>query len=245
VKPQAGYWLCFIYLFRLGGSPGAAWSRMRTITAIEVQKKNPDRVNIYLDDQFAFGLSRINAAWLKVGQQLGEEKISALQEAEAREAALQKALRFLGHRSRSVDEVRKNLEKHEIPPEVIEETITRLEREKLIGDANFAREWVENRNTFRPRGKRALSFELHRKGLSDAVIHETLDEGIDEEALAFKAARIHARKLKGLEWNKFREKMGGHLGRRGFGFDVIIPVTRRVWEETQNQVENLDNEEQL
>jgi len=218
---------------------------MRTITAIEVQKKNPDRVNIYLDDQFAFGLSRINAAWLKVGQQLGEEKISALQEADAREAALQKALRYLGHRSRSVDEVRKNLEKHGIPAEVIEETIIRLEREKLIGDANFAREWVENRSTFRPRGKRALSFELHRKGLSDAVIHETLDKGIDEEALALKAARVHARKLKGLEWNKFREKMGGHLGRRGFGYDVIIPVTKRVWEETLNQAENLDNEEQL
>lgn len=218
---------------------------MRTITAIEVQKKNPDRVNIYLDDQFAFGLSRINAAWLKVGQQLGEEKISALREADARETALQKALRYLGHRSRSVDEVRKNLEKHGIPAEVIEETIIRLEREKLIGDANFAREWVENRSTFRPRGKRALSFELHRKGLSDAVIHETLDKGIDEEALALKAARVHARKLKGLEWNKFREKMGGHLGRRGFGFDVIIPVTKRVWEETLNQAENLDNEEQL
>lgn len=218
---------------------------MRTITAIEVQKKNPNRVNIYLDDQFAFGLSRINAAWLKIGQQLGDEKISTLQEADAREAALQKALRFLGRRPRSVDEVRKNLEKHEIPPGIIEETITRLEREKLIGDANFAREWVENRSTFRPRGKHALSVELRQKGLSDAVIQEALNEEVDEEALALKAARARARRLKGLEWNKFREKMSGHLGRRGFGFDVIIPVTRKVWEETQDQVDNFDNEEKI
>jgi regulatory protein len=218
---------------------------MRTITAIEVQKKNPNRVNIYLDDQFAFGLSRINAAWLKVGQQLGEEKISALQQSDAREAALQKALLYLGYRSRSVDEVRKNLEKHETPAEVIDETIARLERENLIGDANFAREWVENRSTFRPRGKRALSFELRRKGLSETVIRETLDGGIDEEALALKAARDYAGRLQGLEWKKFREKMGGHLGRRGFGFDVIVPVTKKVWEETLNLVENYDNEEQL
>lgn len=218
---------------------------MRTITAIEVQKKNPNRVNIYLDDQFAFGLSRINAAWLKIGQQLSDERITSLQEADAREAALQKALRFLGHRARSVEEVRKNLEKHEIPAGIIEETITRLEREKLIGDANFAKEWVENRSAFRPRGKRALTYELRQKGLSDAVIQEALDEEIDEEALALKTARAHARKLKGLDWNKFREKLGGHLGRRGFGFDVIIPVTRRVWEETQDQVDNFDNEEKL
>jgi regulatory protein len=222
---------------------GETWSSMRTITAIEVQKKNPNRVNIYLDDQFAFGLSRINAARLKIGQPLNDEKITSLQEADSREAALQKALRFLGHRPRSIEEVRKNLEKHEIPAEVIDETIARLESEKLIGDVNFAREWVENRSTFRPRGKRALSYELRQKGLSDAIIEEALGEEIDEEALALKAARAQARKLKGLEWNKFREKLGGHLGRRGFGFDVIIPVTRRVWEETQNQSDNFDNEE--
>ena len=218
---------------------------MRTITAIEVQKKNPNRVNIYLDDQFAFGLSRINAARLKIGQQLSDEKITSLQEADAREAALQKALRFLGHRARSIEEVRKNLEKHEIPAGIIEETIGRLERERLIGDANFAKEWVENRSTFRPRGKRALTYELRQKGLSDAVIQEALDKEVDEEVLALKAARVHARKLKGLEWNTFREKLGGHLGRRGFGFDVIIPVTRRVWEETQDQVDNFDNEEKI
>jgi regulatory protein len=218
---------------------------MPTITAIEVQKKNPNRVNIYLDDQFAFGLSRINAAWLKIGQQLSDEKIASLQEADSREAALQKALRFLGHRPRSVEEIRKNLEKHEIPAGIIEETIAWLEREKLIGDTNFAKEWVENRSTFRPRGKRALAFELRQKGLSEPVIQEALDEEVDEEALALKAARVHARKLKGLDWNKFREKLGGHLGRRGFGFNVIIPVTRRVWEEMQDQVENFDNEDKL
>ena len=61
--------------------------KMRTVTAIEVQQKNPQRVNIYLDDQFAFGLSRITAAWLKVGQGLSEEKIASLQAEDAREAA--------------------------------------------------------------------------------------------------------------------------------------------------------------
>ena len=189
---------------------------MRTITAIEVQKKNPNRVNIYLDDQFAFGLSRMNAAWLKIGLQLGEEKISALQQSDAREAALQKALLYLGYRSRSVDEVRKNLEKHEIPAEVIDETIARLERENLIGDANFAREWVENRSTFRPRGKRALSFELRRKGLSETVIRETLDGGIDEEALALKAARDYARKTPGARVEKVPRKNGWAPGKTRF-----------------------------
>jgi regulatory protein len=216
---------------------------MRTVTAIEVQKKNPNRVNIYLDDKFAFGVSRIVAVWLKVGQQLSEEKIAALQEADAREIALQKALLYLGYRPRSVEEVRKNLEKHEIPTEVIDETIARLERENLIGDAKFAQEWVENRSAFRPRGKRALTVELRQKGLSDAVIGEVLEENLDEEALAKKAAVKYARKLEGLEWIEFRKKMSGFLGRRGFGYDVISPVTRQVWEETHDMVSNLEDED--
>jgi regulatory protein len=216
---------------------------MRTVTALEVQKKNPNRVNVYLDDQFAFGLSRIVAAWMKVGQQLSEEKIADLQEADAREIAMQKALHYLGYRPRSVEEVRKNLEKHEIPARVIDETIARLERENLVGDAKFAKEWVENRSTFRPRGKRALSVELRQKGLSDAVIGEVLEENLDEETLAKKAALKFARKLEGLEWIEFRKKMSGFLGRRGFGYEVISPVTRQVWEETHDLVSNLEDED--
>ena len=74
---------------------------MRKITAIEPQKKNPNRVNIALEGQFAFGLSRLVAAWLAVGQTLSDEKIAALLADDAREAALQKALLFLGYRARS------------------------------------------------------------------------------------------------------------------------------------------------
>ena len=36
------------------------------ITALKVQEHNTGRVNVYLDGEFAFGLSRITAAWLKV-----------------------------------------------------------------------------------------------------------------------------------------------------------------------------------
>ncbi len=32
------------------------------ITALRTQKKNPDRVNVYLDGRFAFGLAAMEAA---------------------------------------------------------------------------------------------------------------------------------------------------------------------------------------
>ena len=79
------------------------------ITALKVQKKNPNRVSIYLDDEFAFGVSRIVAAWLQVGQILSDEKIASLQQAENQEAALQRALLLLSYRPHSEAEIRKKL----------------------------------------------------------------------------------------------------------------------------------------
>lgn len=205
---------------------------MRKITAIEAQKKNPNRVNLYLDDQFAFGLARIVAAWLQVGQSLSEEKIAALQEEDAREVALQKSLHFLSYRARSVEEVRKNLEKHEIPAAIIQATLEKLQHAGLLNDHDFARSWVENRNTFRPRGRRVLRMEMRHKGLPESVIETTLDATTDEESLALNAARKHQRKLNGLGWMDFRKKMTGFLGRRGFSYEVLASVTRQVWQES-------------
>lgn len=204
---------------------------MRKVTAIEAQKRNPNRVNIYLDDQFAFGLARIVAAWLQVGQELSDEKVAAMQAEDAREVALQKALHFLSYRARSIEEVRKNLEKHEIPEAAIQPTLEKLQNAGLLNDHDFARTWVENRNTFRPRGRRALRMELRQKGLPESVIETTLEETTDEEALALTAARKHLRKLKGLDWMDFRKKMAGFLGRRGFPYEVVASVTRQVWQE--------------
>jgi regulatory protein len=52
---------------------------MRKITAIKVQKRNSNRVNIYLDGEYAFGLARSVAAWLSIDQNLNEKKIDELQ----------------------------------------------------------------------------------------------------------------------------------------------------------------------
>jgi hypothetical protein len=98
---------------------------MKKITAIQVQKNNPNRVNIYLDGEFAFGLARIVAAWLQVGQTLDEEKIAKLQTDDSRERAWGQALLYLSYRARSENEIRQNLTKHEIPDAVIEETLER------------------------------------------------------------------------------------------------------------------------
>lgn len=205
---------------------------MATITAIKQQKRNPQRVNVYLDGAFAFPLAKIVAAWLKVGQELSPEKLISLQGQDEIEKAFQRVVHFLSFRPRSQSEVERNLRKHAIPDEIIAKVIERLVAAGLLNDAEFARRWAENRSEFRPRGARALRVELRQKGVSDTSIEEAL-HGLDEESLARQAAARKARLLAKLEWPEFRNKLSAYLSRRGFAFDVINQVCREAWEEVK------------
>jgi regulatory protein len=204
------------------------------VTALKVQKHHPNRINVYLDNEFSFGLSRITAAWLKVGQELSPAKIAKLQAQDEREVAYLKALRFLDYRPRSRAEVRKNLEKHAIPSEVISDVFKRLERSGLVNDERFAQDWVTNRSEFRPRSRRALAYELHQRGLADSAIEKAL-EGINEETLAYQAAIKQARRYESLPMRDFRNKLGSYLARRGFSYEIIKEVVARVWDEKQEE----------
>jgi regulatory protein len=215
---------------------------MKKITAISAQKHKPNRVNIFLDGEFAFGLARITAAWLKTGDVLSDEKIEKLQADDTRERAYQQAMLYLSYRARSEKEIRQNLRKNEIPDAIIEETLERLKNARLADDNQFAQMWVENRNTFRPRSKRALEIELRQKGLTNEAIQASLSE-VDEEALAYESASKRATRLKGQEWSEFRKKLSEFLARRGFSYSTIAPIVSRIWNETNADAQQYEDED--
>jgi regulatory protein len=215
---------------------------MAKITAIVSQKGDSNRVNIHLDGEYAFGLAQIVAAWLKVGQELSEERIASLQAEDARERAYQQTLLFLSYRTRSESEIRQNLRKHDFPEEVIEQTLVRLRENRLADDEKFARAWVENRNTFRPRSRRALAVELRQKGLSDEAAQSAL-AAVNDEVLAYEAGLKKMHRLRDLESKEFRRKLSEFLSRRGFPYSVIAPVVSRLWNETHSEQHTSDEEE--
>lgn len=215
---------------------------MKKITALEVQKRNPNRVNVYLDGEFAFGLSRIVAAWLKINSVVDEKKIEQLQAEDARERALQQALLFLSYRARSESEIRQNLRKHEFPEEAIEHTMDRLRQNGLANDTGFAQTWIENRIAFRPRSRRMLAMELRRKGIGDEATSDAL-KNVEDEALAFEAAQKRAPRFKDLEWNEYRKKLSEFLARRGFPYPVIAPVVTRIWNDTHAKKHEYEEED--
>ncbi len=204
----------------------------REITAIKAQKRNHQRVSIYLDGEFAFGLSRFVAAWLTPGRKLTETEIDKLLEEDTYEVAFQKALQFIQHRPRSIEETRRRLSEKGFEPEVIQATLEKLQDKHWLDDFDFARQWIENRNAFRPRSNRLLAYELKLKGVADETINRALDQfSGNPNELAYQAGIKKARKCSRESQFDFLKKVGGYLSRRGFHYGIVKPTVERLWEE--------------
>ncbi len=205
---------------------------MKKITRLIIQKKNKKRVNVYLDNEFAFGLALAEAISLKVGQVLDDKQIAILLDKDAYQKALASALDYLTRRPRSRQEIKQYLLKKEISPYNLQAVLTYLTDLNLLDDLAFAQYWIENREAFRPRGDYGLRYELRRKGVSETIIEEALLEAdIDQVESAYRVAQKNKRRWARVEnqW-ELQKKVGGYLSRRGFGWDVIREVSQRLWD---------------
>ena len=204
---------------------------MSVITALEIQKRNKERVNIYLDDEFAFGLSLMEAAKLRKGQTLTAEEIAILTDEDAINQAVNRAIDFLSYRPRSSEEVRQNLVKKNIPEDVVSVAMNRLQDLGYLDDLAFARFWIENRDTFKPRAPRALRYELRQKGIGDDILDPLFEEILDVEDSAYRVAKKQIRQYKGKTRQEFKHKLSGKLQRRGFNYGIINDVINRLFDE--------------
>jgi regulatory protein len=215
----------------------------KRITAITAQKRNPNRVNVYLDGEFSFSLSRIVAAWLVPGDLVDQKKIEELLEKDTDEKVFQAALRFLEYRPRTEREIRVKLQQKGVEPQIAEAVVLRLRNSGMVRDEVFAQAWVESRNAFRPRSQRLVRYELRSKGIDDALIDKALQGSAEDKELALRAAEKQMRRYSSLEWKEFQTKMTAFLARKGFSYDVISATVRNAWNELQSEQTTNENEE--
>jgi len=205
-----------------------------TITALVIQERNKERVNVFLDDEFAFGLSMIDAARLRKGQYLTDSEIKTLKESDAVEKAYERGLRFLAQRPRSAVEIRRHLLDKGVEETAAAEALERLIGQGYVDDLAFARYWLSNRQQFRPRGTRALRFELREKGIEQAIIDEVLAD-LDTDEAAYEAAKDKAKRFRGYDKRAFKEKVGSFLVRRGFDYNTVRDALERLMNDLQEE----------
>jgi regulatory protein len=207
---------------------------MPEITALTAQRRRRNRVNVFLDGEYAFSLQDTLAATLHSGQELDAQEIAALRQQDAIEDAYDRVLNYLTYRPRSTWEVRRYLQKRDLGEEAQTMVLERLTRAGLVNDREFAQFWVENRTAHRPRGRRALRAELRQKGIATEVVESAVSD-VDEDAAALAVAEARVRRLAHLDRPSFYQRMYGYLQRRGFSYDVCRRITDRLWKQVAEE----------
>lgn len=207
---------------------------MKTITAITAQKKNSKRCNIFIDDEFAFGLAAnlVLDCQLRVGVPLDEETIQRLQTMDQFEAAKEKALRALNRRMRSTGQIRQLLQ--DFPVEIVNRVLDFLQEYNFVNDPEFARGLIADRLRFRPRGWPVLQQELRAKGVAPDIIKSIIAEyknNTNEESMAMPMATKKWQADRALDLPNRKNRLYQYLTRRGFDYDLINQIIEQLTRE--------------
>jgi len=198
------------------------------ITSIKSQKKK-ERVNVYLDDKFGFGIDLENFVilGLKVDQEVTEIEIEKIVKKAEFQKTLDKLLRFATLRPRSEGEINNYLRRKKVHESMHSQLFDRLNHLELIDDEKFAKWWVEQRQAFRPKPKRILSNELRVKGINSEIIKKVVgEEEIDEEKMAKDLIEKRAYKWKNFEGFELKQKMSQYLAQKGFTWEIVEKVVK-------------------
>lgn len=140
---------------------------------------------------------------------------------------LDSALKILSLRPHSKQEVINFLRKKTKDDTLINQTIEKLEKAKLIDDEAFANWYIESRSRTRPRGQRLLELELKQKGVNIETMNDHRMTTNDEIALAKKALEKKTQLWSKLPERDFNQKAWRFLMTRGFSSSVVAQVIKK------------------
>jgi regulatory protein len=158
----------------------------------------------------------------EVGEMAGSDRV--------RQRARNVALHALATRGVSKVEIEARLVARELPPEVVAEQISDLERQGLIDDAELASNLVDKYVLRQGLGRRAAAEKMRQRGVSKVLIQEAL-EGIsneDESSRLREVAEERARALGSLAPEVAKRRLVAYLQRRGYSGNEIFSVVNEV-----------------
>lgn len=202
---------------------------MDVITSIR-KERGRYRVTVSESDEFLVPVSLMRERPLTEGHPIDVEEYDNWLMVRQYRHALDRAVGYLAARARSRREIEQKLLQAGYRPCTVEMVLYKLEREKLLDDADFARQWVESRSTHKL-GRSRIAQELRRKGISQEEAEEALEAIDDEEQLSGAvelAAKAAARIKPGEDPRKSANRILGMLSRRGYGWDVAREAIRKA-----------------
>ena len=210
------------------------------VSKIEYQKRDPNRVNLYIDGDFFCGISLDTLASenLYEGVDISEEVLDRLLQRDLKSRFLTRVSEYLSHSPKTEFQVYrylKNLKfkkkntwfKEDINidwDKFFDEIVSKLREYKYIDDESFARSFVQSRMRNKPRGRSVLIGELMAKGVSKEIAETVCGEEIVDELELLKST--FEKKYRGKNFDIKDSKMVSFLQRKGFSWDLIERFNR-------------------
>ncbi|CBA64538.1 regulatory protein recx [Clostridioides difficile CD196] len=169
---------------------------MGIITKIEQQKRNDDRVNIYVDDKFFIAIFKelVYTFNLKKGNEINEEELKPILDDEMYIKAKNKALNILSHADQSEKKLKEKLSS-EFDENIIERVIDFLKSYNLVNDSVLAQKIVNTNVNLNKCGKNRIKQNLYNKGINRSTINEAVSE-LDKDTEFENAMYLAKKRLK-------------------------------------------------
>ena len=163
--------------------------------------------------------------WRKRGEPKKDEERIIKDVGKARERTMNRAVKLLAAKPRSVAELRERLlEKNWTNDAIVTGVIEKLKEYNYLDDAQYARNVALSKLRQKPQGKRRLQFMMSRKKLDRETVDAAIDEAFEKipETELIEAAIEKRLRLKGRpETREEKKKFYDHLLRQGFDYDLI------------------------
>lgn len=173
------------------------------------------------------------------GSVFTKQELEEIVLANEKQRAYVQALKFLERKQRTKKELEERLRQKEFGQAVTEQALERLEREGLINDELYAKQWAEQRISSQRKGRAWVKQELRQKGIDSLLITEALAEVSEEQE--FESCLVIGRK----KWRQTRgdcmdrkRKTGAFLMRRGYSGELVRRVINRLVREDGEAGEN-------
>lgn len=205
---------------------------MGKITKIEVQKRNKKRVNVYIDEEYAFsvGMEIVYKENLSKGLEVDEEKLSIIVKKENVSKCKEAALRILDKSYKSEKELREKLFQKEYDKYAIDQTLNFLQEYNLVNDEKYAKLYIKDR--LRTQGRNKIKYSLIQKGINEDIISELLEDSDKEEEknIAYNLANKKYLQLKKRETDtyKIKNKLSRFLISRGYDYSLTKDIINEI-----------------
>ena len=196
------------------------------ITRLKRGVRNAQKIAIYVDSKYTFSVleSILVDENLYIDKEITEEDLDRIKDLTESLELKVKLINLISRKPRSEREIQQYLLKQNIKDNT--GIIETLKNEGYIDDTKFAQWWIDQRVAFKNRSINEIRSELHRKGISNDIIENAIEEA-DMAESEMKSIKLLAKKKTSLLMHKkltteqLNEKVVQFLLRKGFRWELI------------------------